>query len=244
MRNSIIVAGVLARRRSGLDTFGQVRIAAFGGVRRSTCREAPTKKLISVRVRPVEPRTQQGAVIVNGRTGGIAQGDHRARQRRSQRSGRRRQHSGGGDIHRPTAHEDRNARLEQTLALVRRRNRASLPRNWPEGFPVGHETSGSAHAIPMRRAQARSMRIDLSAPQSRRLSGGILETRYVEKGGFVKIGDNIAKIVDLDPLLAVGFYHCRARYRFAQSRRSRQSDADRRTVRRRDRPIYRRGSRG
>ena len=34
---------------------------------------------------------------------------------------------------------------------------------------------------------------------------GILENRYVENGNFVKIGDNIAKVVDLDPILAVGF---------------------------------------
>ncbi|MEK9645883.1 MAG: hypothetical protein VW547_10105 [Alphaproteobacteria bacterium] len=49
------------------------------------------------------------------------------------------------------------------------------------------------------------MRLDIARTQIKALFEDILETRHVEKGDFVEKGDQIATVVDLNPLFAVGF---------------------------------------
>ena len=112
-----------------------------------------------------------------------------------------------GDVIARQQIEDRNARLTQTLALVRQREieHRAATKLAKKGFRSGTKLAEARTLLDAARAQAKSMRIDLSRTTIKAPFSGILETRYVEKGGFVKIGDNIAKIVDLDPLLAVGF---------------------------------------
>ena len=69
MKNSIIVAGVLAVGATAWILSGQIASDDRQAVanERAETKERATN-LISVRIRPVQPRTQQWAVIVNGRT--------------------------------------------------------------------------------------------------------------------------------------------------------------------------------
>ena len=87
MRNSIIVAGVLAVGATAWILSGQIRNHDLQAVANERAEKpTPTTKLISVRVRPVQPRTQQGAVIVNGRTEESRESDHPGRNSRPDRS--------------------------------------------------------------------------------------------------------------------------------------------------------------
>ena len=210
MRNSIIVAGVLAVGATAWILSGQIRNHDLQAVANERAEKpTPTTKLISVRVRPVQPRIQQGAVIVNGRTE-----ESRKVTIRAETAGpiaalpvEEGSIVEAGDIIARQQIEDRNARLTQTLALVRQREieHRAATKLAKKGFRSGTKLAEARTLLDAARAQAKSMRIDLSRTTIKAPFSGILETRYVEKGGFVKIGDNIAKIVDLDPLLAVGF---------------------------------------
>ncbi|MGB0630952.1 MAG: efflux RND transporter periplasmic adaptor subunit [Alphaproteobacteria bacterium] len=210
MRSSIIVAGILALAATAWILSGQI-----GGDERQAIANdvaAENKKdreLISVRVRPVLSRTQQGAVIVNGRTEESRKVTVRAETAGpvSAVPGEEGSIVEAGDVIARQNIEDRNARLAETVALVRQREieYRAAEQLAKKGFRSGTKLAESRAQLDAARAQAKSMRIDLSRTTIRAPFRGILETRYVEKGDFVKIGDNIAKIVDLDPVLAVGF---------------------------------------
>ena len=210
MRTSIIAAGLLAIGATAWILSGQIG----GEDRRAIANDqaaADEKKaeLISVRVTPVQPRVQQSAVIVNGRTEESLKVTIRAETAGpvSAVPGEEGRIVDAGDVIARQDIEDRNARLAETLALVRQREieYSAAEKLAKKGFRAGTKLAEARALLDAARAQAKSMRIDLSRTTIKAPFRGVLETRYVEKGDFVKIGDNIAKIVDLDPVLAVGF---------------------------------------
>ena len=210
MRTSIIVAGVLAIGATAWILSGQI-----GGEDRQAIAndQADAKEnkaeLISVRVMAVQPRVQQGAVIVNGRTEESRKVTIRAETAGpvSAVPGEEGKIVEAGDVIAHQSVEDRNARLAEMVALVRQREieYRAAEKLAKKGFRAGTKLAEARALLDAARAQAKSMRIDLSRTTIKVPFRGVLETRYVEKGDFVKIGDNIAKIVDLDPVLAVGF---------------------------------------
>jgi len=210
MRSSIIVAGVLAIAATVWILSGQIGDDDRQAIANdSKAGEQKPVELIAVRVKPVQPRTQQGAVIVNGRTEESRKVTVRAETAGpvSEVPGEEGKIVEAGDVIARQDVEDRNARLAETAALVRQREieYRAAEKLAKKGFRSGTKLAESRALLDAARAQAKSMRIDLSRTTIRAPFRGILETRYVEKGDFVKIGDNIAKIVDLDPVLAVGF---------------------------------------
>ena len=210
MKNSIIVAGVLAVGATAWILSGQIASDDRQAVanERAETKERATN-LISVRIRPVQPRTQQWAVIVNGRTEESREVTIRAETAGPIVAISREVGSivDPGDVIARQDVEDRNAKLAQAVALVRQREieHRAAAKLAKKGFRSDTKLAEARTLLDAARAQAKSRRIDLSRTTIKAPFRGILEARYVEKGDFVKIGDNIAKIVDLDPLLAVGF---------------------------------------
>ena len=98
--------------------------------------------------------------------------------------------------------EDRNALLAEASALVKQREIefVAAQKLAQKGFRSGTKLAEARALLDAARARAKTIRIDLSKTTITAPFRGILEARYVEKGDFVKIGDNIAKIVDLDPI--------------------------------------------
>lgn len=209
MRTSIVIAGVLAIGATAWIVSGQ-----FGGADRqasangSEAATAEPVKLVSVRVRAVVARTRNDALIVNGRTEESRQVTLRAEtagpiiavpaiEGRTLKA---------GDVVARQSVEDRNARLAEAIALVKQREieyRAATELA-KKGFRSGTKLAEARAQLDAARASTKSMRIDLSRTTIKAPFRGVMETRYVEKGDYVKIGDNVAKIVDLDPVLAVG----------------------------------------
>lgn len=210
MRTSVIIAGVLAIGATAWIVSGQ-----FGGNDRQAVangsENAPqkaTKPLVSVRVRPVTARVRNDALVVNGRTEESRQVILRAETAGPvievpAVEGRI---LNAGDIVARQSVEDRNARLAEATALVRQREfeyRAATELA-KKGFRSGTKLAEARAQLDAARAATKSMRIDLSRTTIKAPFRGVMETRYVEKGDYVKIGDNVARIVDLDPVLAVG----------------------------------------
>lgn len=210
MRTSVIIAGTLAIGATAWILSGQ-----FGGSdKRASANGSQTteaeaeKPLAAVRVRVLRARVKQDALIVNGRT-------------EESRKVTLRAETAGPVIEVPATEgsivetddviarqsvEDRTARLAEATALVKQREieyRAATELA-KKGFRSGTKLAEARAQLDAARAKTKSMRIDLSRTTIKAPFRGVLETRYVEKGDYVKAGDDIASIVDLDPLLAVG----------------------------------------
>lgn len=210
MRTSIIVAGVLA---VGATTW--ILSKQVGSENREVAPnqeasgEATAVRPVAVRVMPVISRTHQGAIIVNGRTEESRRVTIRAETSGPVSAVPRKEGDIvkiGNTLVRQNV-EDRKARLAEMVALVRQREiefRAAK-KLATKGFRSGTKLAEARALLDSAKARAASIRVDLSRTNVRAPFTGILENRYVEIGDFVQIGDNIAKIVDLDPLLAVGF---------------------------------------
>lgn len=103
--------------------------------------------------------------------------------------------------------EDRRALLREAEALVEQRQieyRAAVELS-KKGFRSDTKLAEARAQLDAAKARAESMRINLTRTEIRAPFKGVLESRAVERGDYVKAGDTVAVIVDLDPLLAVGF---------------------------------------
>lgn len=210
MRSSVIIAGTLAIGATAWILSGQIggsdKPAAANGSQNA---ETPAEKpLAAVRIRVLQARVKQDALIVNGRTE-----ESRKVTLRAETAGpviavpaiEGRVVEADDVIARQNV-EDRTARLAEVTALVKQREieyRAAVELA-KKGFRSGTKLAEARAQLDAARAKTKSMRIDISRTTIKAPFRGILETRYVEKGDYVKVGDNIASIVDLDPVLAVG----------------------------------------
>lgn len=210
MRTSVIIAGALAIGATAWILSGQFgapdKPAAANGSQ-AVPAEAE-KPLAAVRIRILKARVKQDALIVNGRT-------------EESRKVTLRAETAGPIIDVPAVEgrivetndviarqnvEDRTARLAESTALVKQREieyraAAELAK---KGFRSGTKLAEARAQLDAARAKTKSMRIDISRTTIKAPFRGVLETRYVEKGDYVRVGDDIASIVDLDPVLAVG----------------------------------------
>lgn len=210
MRTSIIIAGILAVGATAWIVSGQFNGTEQRAAANSTqATESTPAKLVSVRVRSVVARTRSDALIVNGRTE-----ESRKVTLRAETAGPIIEVPGiegrtleAGDIVARQSIEDRNARLAEAVALVKQREIEYRAANQlaKKGFRSGTKLAEARAKLDAARASTKSMRIDLSRTTIKAPFRGVLETRYVETGDFIKVGDNVAKIIDLDPVLAVGF---------------------------------------
>lgn len=208
MRTSVIVAGILAIGATAWIASGQ-----FGGADRQAAangagKQETAKPVVSVRVRSVTARMRNASLVVNGRTE-----ESRLVTLRAETAGpivdvpavEGRILDAGDTVARQSA-EDRNALLSEATALVRQREieyRAATELA-KKGFRSDTKLAEARAQLDAARARTKSMQIDLSRTTLKAPFRGVLETRHVEKGDYVKAGDAVAKIVDLDPVLAVG----------------------------------------
>ena len=210
MKTSIIFAGLLAIVASGWIISGQMgntdKIVVTND---KAAQKLKVTNLISVRVKRVQRRTRPNAVILNGRTEESRKVILRAETSGSifNISGQEGRMVEVDEIIARQNIEDRNALLAEASALVKQREIefVAAQKLAQKGFRSGTKLAEARALLDAARARAKTIRIDLSKTTITAPFGGVLEVHYVEKGDFVKIGDNIAKIVDLDPILAVGF---------------------------------------
>lgn len=210
MKKSIVFAGLLAITATGWIISGQIINTKKTEIPDGDAAlKLASPKLMFVRTKRVQERTHPGAVILNGRTEETRKVILRAETtgtilKVSARAGRIVE---AGDIIARQRVGDRDALLAEASALVKQRKiefdaAQKLAR---KGFRSDTKLAEARALLDAARARAKTIRIDLSKTTITAPFRGVLEAHYVEKGEFVKIGDNIAKIVDLDPILAVGF---------------------------------------
>ena len=103
--------------------------------------------------------------------------------------------------------EDRRTRLAEARLLVRQRETEfNAARSLGEkGFRSEIKIAEMRVRLETARAQVEAIRIDLERTAIRAPFAGILEQLWVDLGSYLKAGDRIGFVVDLDPILAVGF---------------------------------------
>lgn len=101
---------------------------------------------------------------------------------------------------------ERTAALEEAKALLRQReveyNAAKALAK--KGYRAGTKLAEAAALFDAARAQVAQMETDMARTVIRAPFDGWLETREAELGDYLKVGDPVARIVDLDPVLVVG----------------------------------------
>jgi len=105
------------------------------------------------------------------------------------------------------ANEDRSARLQEAQALLRQREiefEASRQLN-QRGFRPEVQHAEAAAKLDAGRAIVKRMEVEVGHTVIKAPFRGVLEKRPVELGSFVKIGDAVATIVDLDPIKVVAY---------------------------------------
>ena len=170
--------------------------------------EGVEKPIASVKVRALQARIAQDALILNGRS----EASRRVTLRAQTAGPITAIHAAeghiveSGDMIARQSLGDRTARLNESTALVRQREiefRAAT-KLAKKGFRSEAKLAEARAKLDAARAKTKSMRIDISRTTIKAPFRGVLETRFVEEGDYLKIGDQIASIVDLDPILAVG----------------------------------------
>ncbi len=98
--------------------------------------------------------------------------------------------------------DDRQARLEQAEALVEQRESEfeAAQRLGERGFQAQNRVKEARAELATARAQLAAIREEIADVRIAAPFSGVLETRPVEIGDYVSVGDNVATIVDDDPL--------------------------------------------
>lgn len=108
-----------------------------------------------------------------------------------------------GDVIAKLAINDLAARLAQSKALLAQREieyQGALKLN-KDGYQGEVQVSRAKAALVAAKAQVERLEIDIAHTTIRAPFDGVMNTRYVEQGDYLKNGDKVAMIADLDPLV-------------------------------------------
>ncbi len=110
-----------------------------------------------------------------------------------------------GDVIARLAMNDRQSRLDEARALVKQRQieydaAQSLS---SKGFQTQIRLAETRSLLEAAQAQLRRIELDIEYTAVRAPFDGVLQDRVAELGDYVGIGDPVAVVVDLDPVLAV-----------------------------------------
>lgn len=171
--------------------------------------EAASPALAAVRVRTAQASETQRLVLLRGRTE-----PNRTVTIRSETIGRvitigaeRGARIAEGALIVRLAEDDRAARLAEAKALLAQREaefRASQALS-ERGYRPDNQHAAARAQLGAARALVARIELDISRTEIKAPFRGVLDKRAVEIGDYLKEGDTIATLVDLDPILVVGF---------------------------------------
>lgn len=207
MTRSVVLALVIAAGAFAWILSGQLdrrERPAQADDKAAALAEAPPP---SVRVRTIVAERRPRRIVVNGRTEAS-----RTVQLRAETEGpvaavpvaegaRVRQ----GEALVRIALQDRRARLDWALAQERQREMEYQAARELEskGFRASTKLAEAQALLDAARAEVERYRVDLTHTEINAPFEGVLERRDVEVGAFLKVGDPVATVVDLDPILVV-----------------------------------------
>ena len=208
INTSYVIAAAVALVAGGWILSGQ-----FGGETEATEKpkasgsETPAK-ITAVRVRTLNSEAWQREIIIRGQTAAS-----RSVTTRAETAGRIQDISvtegsalNQGDKIAQIDPAERIAELKESQALQRQRSVEfkAAKKLAQKGFRAETKLAEAAALLDAARAKVIQVKTDIERTTIRAPFEGILEKRQVEQGDYVKIGDEVGRIVDLDPIYIVG----------------------------------------
>lgn len=209
MNASYLIAGgvaLVAAAWVGSGQMGDPKQGAHANAAKTAKPAAETLK--KVRVRSVRSRSWRQKVIIRGRT-------------EASRSVKMRAETASRIVQVPVSEgkrvtkgkllirldpAERTATLAEAKALLRQRavEYKAAKALAAKGYRSDTKLAESRAQLDAARARVSQMNTDMGRTNIVAPFDGILEKRFVEEGDYVKIGDDVARVVDLDPILVVG----------------------------------------
>ena len=209
MNRSYVTAALLALGAAGWIGSGQL---ADGGNAPEALKPpadlGAAEQVPLVRVRSQTAELRVNRAIVRGRTEAV-----RTVETRAETEGRvvevaveRGDRVEAGQVIARLAPRDRPARLKEAGALFeqRRIEHEAARRLSKKGFRSDTQLAAASAALEAAAAALDLAKVELDNIQIRAPFDGIVDDRMIDIGDFLKVGDHVARVVDLDPILVVG----------------------------------------
>lgn len=209
MNASYLIAGSVALAAAAWILSGQVtdpKQSAHADTQKSS--KSVTELLKKVRVRTIRSGPWQREIIIRGRT--EASRSVKMRAETASRITKVFAEEGSqvkkGELLVRLDPAERTAALAEARALLRQRavEYKAAKSLAAKGYRSDTKLAESRALLDAARARVSQMKIDMGRTIIVAPFDGILEKRFVEQGDYVKIGDDVARFVDLDPILVVG----------------------------------------
>jgi multidrug efflux system membrane fusion protein len=208
MKWSYVIALLLALAAGGWIASGQ--LAQGDGA--PTAQKPPVSLTVAgvataVRVSRIVPETQVLEEVLRGRTEAVRKVDIRAETygRVVELPVERGERVDEGDVIAKLSLDDRKARLGEANALLEQRrieHNASKKLN-DKGFRSDTQVAATQAALEAAEAAVALAQSNLDNTIIRAPFAGLLDARPVDIGDYLKTGDMVAMVVDLDPMLVV-----------------------------------------
>jgi membrane fusion protein, multidrug efflux system len=209
MKTSYYIAAAVALAAAAWVLSGQLHDApateATATTATSAAQQAPLPS-VRVRVQTAEPRAVE--IILRGRTEAVREVEVRAETKGKviELHAEKGNFIEEGAVLVRLADDDRQARLRQSKALLAEREieysaAANLAK---KGFKSDTDAAEAMAKLEEAKALVATMEIDIGYTTIRAPFSGFIEQRPVDIGDFVDVGDTVANVVDLDPILVIG----------------------------------------
>jgi multidrug efflux system membrane fusion protein len=220
MKQSYLIAGILALVAAGWVASGQVgQTDGPKAARKPPADLTATQIVPTVRVRTLIAQPRQAEVILRGRTEATRKVDIKAETygRIIELKAKKGDTVEKGAIIARLSPEERPARLAEAKALREQRKieyEASL-RLSKKGYRAETHLAAAKAALEAAEAAVARAQVALRNTTIRAPFDGLMVAREAEIGDFIDKGDPVARIIDLDPVLAVAQISERDRGRIA-----------------------------
>lgn len=206
IKGSLVLAGALAVAAVAWIASGQMgekpaTAAPPPTSAETTAAPAPTR----VRVRDIESAPFIAAVVTSGQTEAA-----RIVKIRAETAGRILETPAvkgtvvqSGDVLVQIDMADRAARLEEAMARIAQRQMEydAATTLAAKGFHAKTNRAGAKAELEAARSERRTIEVDIDRTRLSAPVAGVLEDRMVEVGDYVGVGDSVATVVELNPLL-------------------------------------------
>lgn len=208
MRQSYVIAGILALAAAGWVASGQIGQDGGPKAARKPPADLSAAQIVpTVRVRTLTAQPRQAEVILRGRTEAIRKVDVKAETygRVIELKVEKGDRVEKGDVLARLSPEERPARLAEAKALREQRKieYEASDRLSKKGYRAETKLAAAKAALEAAKAAVVRARVALRNTTIRAPFDGLVVARGAEIGDFIDKGDPVARIIDLDPVLAV-----------------------------------------
>ncbi len=212
MKKSIVIAALLAVAAVAWVASGQFGANSDETQTTQTAtgeNRDPQSELMTVRVADLQAQPRPRTIVVNGRTEPFRRVEIKAETygRIEEITVRRGDRVDMGEVLGQLSLDDREAKLAEAEARLRQREieYSAAEQLQTKGFRSETSLAQAKAQLDAAQAVVKQMRLDIERTTVRAPFAGLIESGHFEVGDYLAVGDVAGAIVDLDPILVVGY---------------------------------------